>query len=109
MTELQLQFFRATQFWHYLVGAAKWGSIVLLILLTVFSGTAWFRTQIALNHLEQQRNDIIRNLTLSANQLMKLDNELDALASIVKAFKDTRTSQDYYTRFSNWRRWRRWW
>ncbi len=104
LTACELAFYKASKFWQRLWTGTKWGAIVLLILLALFSGMAWVRNTLALNHLEQQRNDIIRNLTVSADRLLDLHRDLDAVVSITKAVTSVRNAEADHARFADWMR-----
>lgn len=90
MTSLQVTFFKASESWHRLVKFLTRGGIIILILLTMLAGSGWFRATQSALRLQKQRNDIIRNLTRSARQLMDLHDGLGAMLSMVKAGRSVR-------------------
>ncbi len=103
-TPRELAFYKASLFWHRFWKGVKWVSLCVLVLVTIFLGMAWVRTTLALNHLERQRNDIIRNLTMSAEQLWTSHRELDAIVSVTKALKSVQNAEVEHAKFAYWGR-----
>lgn len=93
MNPRQQDFYRASRRRHRWFTTVKWGGLLVLCLLTIVSAVGWIRATQRAWQLERQRNEIIKNVSLSARQLMDSHDQLGALTSIIKATNSMRENR----------------